>query len=129
MKEAEPGHYENTPCAGKQFLDPEGFEYKLELNHPCLYKLYMVFLCIIGLLMFLLFLTLPCTMFIFSFFNIAYMDLDEDFQKLKSSIKFILFLTRVFIANCRPKLWLYDIRIFFGNYMLCYCDYIFVSYF
>ena len=58
----------------------------------------MVFLCIIGLLMFLLFLTLPCTMFIFSFFNIAYMDLDEDFQKLKSSIKFILFLTGVFIA-------------------------------
>ena len=25
MKETKPGHYENTPCAGKQFLDTEGF--------------------------------------------------------------------------------------------------------
>ena len=48
--------------------------------------------------MFLLFLTLPCTMFIVSFFSIAYLDPDEDFQKLKSSIKLILFLTDVFIA-------------------------------
>jgi len=83
---------------GKQFLDPEDFEYKLELNHPCLYKLYMIFLCIFAFIMILLMLVLPSTVFIVSFFSIAYLDPDEDFQKLKSSIKLILFLTGVFIV-------------------------------
>ena len=31
MKETKPGHYENTPCAGKQFLDTEVFEYLLKI--------------------------------------------------------------------------------------------------
>ena len=99
MKEAEPGHYENTPCAGKQFLDPEGFEYQLELNHPCLYKLYRIFLFIFGILMLVLFISLPGTFFgLFCYFMIyvePYTELGID--KLKSSIKFILFMADVFI--------------------------------
>ena len=100
MKEAEPGHYENTLCAGKQFLDPEGFEYQLELNHPCLYKLYRIFLFIFGILMLVLFISLPGTFFgLFCYFMIyvePYTELGID--KLKSSIKLVLFLADVFIV-------------------------------
>ena len=100
MKEAEPGHYENTPCAGKQFLDPESFEYQLELNHPCLYKLYTIFLFIISILMLVLFISLPGTFFgLFCYFMIyvePYTELGID--KLKSSIKLVLFLADVFIV-------------------------------
>ena len=100
MKETKLGHYENTQCAGKQFLDTEGFEYQLELNHPCLYKLYRIFLFIFGILCILSFLTIPGTFFSFFFFFMVYVEPDESFgiDKLKSNIKLILFIAYIFIA-------------------------------
>ena len=49
MKEARPDHYENTPCAGKQFLDTENMN-KFELSHPCLSKLFICFICLLDII-------------------------------------------------------------------------------
>ena len=101
MKETKPDHYENTPCAGKQFLDTEGFEYQLELNHPCLYKLYRIFLFIFFFLLILLISAIPCIFWWWYFYFMIYLDHDEnslEYDKVKSRIKFILFLAGIFIG-------------------------------
>ena len=100
MKETKPGHYENTPCAGKQFLDTESFEYQLAINHPCLHRVITVFLFILGILMVLLFITIPSTFISLFCFFMIFVEPDPDLgiDKLKPSIKFILFLSDIFIA-------------------------------
>ena len=98
MKEAKPDHYRNFPCVGKQFFDPESFEYQLELNYPCLFQLYMIFKFLLYGLVPFIFLALPFTIYSFVFFFIIYLEPLEDFDKFKSSIKFLIFLSDVFIS-------------------------------
>ena len=98
MKEAKPDHYRNSPCAGKQFFDPESFEYQLELNYPCLFQLYMIFKFLLYGLVPFIFLALPFTIYSFLFFIMIYIEPLEDFDKFKSSIKFLIFLSDVFIS-------------------------------
>ena len=53
MKEAIPDHYTLGPCQGKQFIDPDTFEYWLEENHKCLFYLYrtiVIFFLVIGII-------------------------------------------------------------------------------
>ena len=98
MKEIEPGHYENSPCAGKQFLDPESFGYQLELNYPCLYNLYMVALPFLLFIISLIFLALPFLQLSLIFFMMIYIWPNAVFDEFKSSIKFFIFLSDVFIS-------------------------------
>jgi len=54
MQEAVPNHFDYGPCAGKQFFDPDSFEYQLKINHPCLYVIYMFFVGIFLLILFVI---------------------------------------------------------------------------
>ena len=95
MKEARPDHYENTPCAGKQFLDTENMN-KFELSHPCLSKLFICFICLLDII----FLAIPF-FFISGYFLDMFYSRPRTYcgiDKLKSSIKFFIFLTDVLLS-------------------------------
>ena len=100
MKNSEPGHYENGPCAGKQFIDPDGLLYKIQVNCPCLYKLYWALLILGFVLLILLFLSLPFISYSFSFFIIIFEENGDDFglEGVNTKIKVIIFLADVCIA-------------------------------
>ena len=106
MKEAKPDHYRNSPCAGKQFFDPESFEYQLKLNHPCLYCLYMMSLLLLYDLVAFIMMALPFTICSLIFFMKIYIEPESEFEKFKSSMKFFIFLSNVFIS-ITPKHLLY----------------------
>ena len=74
MKEAIPDHYTLGPCQGKQFIDPDTFEYWLEENHKCLFYLYrtiVIFFLVIGII--ISFVLIPgiglCIFFYFLFYE------------------------------------------------------------
>ena len=91
MKKSEPGHYEFGPCSGKQFIDPDGLLFKIQVNCPCLYKLYQV-LTIIGIVLFvLIFLAVPCLTYSLIFFFVIFEDEnDYGFDKLSTTVKVII---------------------------------------
>ena len=54
MKESVPGHYDYGPCAGLQFIDPDGFMFQLKKSNPILFKIVECFNLLFLLLIFIL---------------------------------------------------------------------------
>ena len=99
MKNSEPGHYEVGPCSGKQFIDPDSLLYKIQVNCPCLYKLYWALIIIGFILLVLLFLALPCISYSFTFFLFIFGEENEfGLDDVSTSVKVIIFLSDVCIS-------------------------------
>jgi len=98
MKEAIPDHYSLGPCQGKQFVDPDTFEYWLEENHKCLFYLYrtiIIFFLIIGII--ISFVLIPgiglCIFFYFLFYGS-----DANIYFPNSIVRFFEFLICITIS-------------------------------
>ena len=101
MKEAVPNHFDYGPCAGKQFYDPDSFSYRLQQNHPCLYRLYSFFSSIFILLLILIgFIAVPGIGF--SIITIGFFSQTRVLSGSlnKKYIKRFLFLICIFISFC-----------------------------
>ena len=59
LKESLPGHYEEGPCSGMQFIDPDSFFYRLEQKYPILYYVFFFFKMILLIIGFCLFVCFP----------------------------------------------------------------------
>ena len=91
MQEAVPNHFDFGPCAGKQFFDPDSFEYKLKQNHPCLYCLYSFFTSLLSIIVVLIAgIAVPGIGLGFISFSIIF--LEEDTEDFQTSVKVIMFL-------------------------------------
>ena len=98
LKEAVPDHFKYGPCAGKQFFDPDSFDYQLKQNHPCLYCLYSLVKVILSLIIFVVgFVAVPGIGFGVVSFLIIFNN-EENLTQFNNTQKFIMFLGYFFIG-------------------------------
>ena len=101
MKEAVPNHFDYGPCAGKQFFDPDSFEYRFQMSHPFLFCIYYIFKCIFSLILFIIgFFVIPA--FGISLFAYAIIVENDSFRENfpKRYMKYVMFMGFFCISFC-----------------------------
>ena len=96
MKEYNPEHFETGPCAGKQFFDPDSFDYQLQIHHPCLYYLYKAVSSIFFLIIFVITcMAVPGIALSIMAFGIIFLEEDDILEDVRTSVRVIMFLSYV----------------------------------
>ena len=73
MQESIPGHYNYGPCAGMQFIDPDGILFIIKTRYPKIYCIYSIFECIYSLICCILFLFIcPSLLFIYITYKVMF---------------------------------------------------------
>ena len=125
MNEAIPDHYDIGPCAGKQFIDPDSFEYWIQENLPCLKYVILFFEYFFTALFFItIFVIIPSFGLIFcSYFFIYEEFTEEDF--VNNTVRNFEFLICILISLPGQNM-VYDIFIilflmgyYYYHFILC----------
>ena len=117
MNEAIPHHYEIGPCAGKQFIDPDSFQYMIQENCPYL-KYVLLFLQYLWftIVFITIFIIIPAFGIIFFSYFFIYEELNEE-DFLNSSVRKIDFLICILLSfPCQSLIY----NIFILVFLICF---------